>query len=744
VHKSWFTGIPALALWLMALPAHALGEDEYLPPEQAFQYTVAADERSVTVEWKVSPGYYLYKKRMGIAVASGGARVGEPSYPAGEAHEDEYFGKQEVFRGDFTVTAPLQGARPGDTLLLKLKWQGCADAGLCYPPSEWDAPVKVVSAAAVAAASADKLFGKGSSVMGEDEYLPVDEAFVLTGDALNVNTLQLNWRIAEGYYLYKNRMKVAPAGRTPSIGALVLPKGEDHYDEYFGNQEIYRDSVDATFSVPPVASGHVEVSVTYQGCADAGLCYPPETKLLTISLEGAPAVDASSGPDGSGTGSGYVSEQDSILAKLATGSLLLMVAVGYLGGLLMSFTPCVLPMVPILSGIIAGGGQNMSPGRGFLLSLIYVAGIAVVYVTMGVLAAYVGGGVNLQAIFNQPAILIPFSLLFVVLAAAMFGAFTLQMPSFIQSRLSDASNRQRAGTFVGVGVMGALSALIVSACVAPVLIGALTYIAKSGDVTRGAVTMLAISLGMGTPLLLVGASAGALLPRAGAWMETIKNLFGVMFLAVAAWLLSRITPGWADLLLWAATAGALAWVLARASARASSARIALRMTAAAASLYGTILMIGAISGGTDPLRPIPQLAAEVKHLQFKRFKTVDDLQREVSAASAAGKPVMVDFYADWCVSCIEMEHKTFTQAEVQQALQGVVLLQADVTRNDDEDKRLYRHFDIVGPPTIAFYGADGMERRNFRVVGFMKAAEFAAVVRQAVAPAAPTVTQARP
>jgi thioredoxin:protein disulfide reductase len=742
VRRTWFAAIPALALWLGALPAGALGEDEYLPPEQAFQYTVAADERSVTVEWKVTPGYYLYKKRMGIAVASGNARVGEPRYPAGETHEDEYFGKQEVFRGEFTVTAPLQGAKAGDSLLLKLKWQGCADAGLCYPPSEWEAPVKVVSSAAAAAASADKLFGRGTSlVAGEDEYLPVDEAFVLDGDALSVNTLQLNWRIAEGYYLYKNRMKVTAAGQTPAIGALVLPKGEDHYDEYFGHQEVYRDSVDASFSVPPVPSGNVEVSVTYQGCADAGLCYPPETKTLTISLEGAPAaLAAGSGPDASD----YVSEQDSILAKLATGSLLLMVAVGYIGGLFMSFTPCVLPMVPILSGIIAGGGQNMSPTRGFLLSLAYVAGIAVVYVTMGVLAAYVGGGVNLQAIFNQPAILIPFSLLFVVLAAAMFGAFTIQMPSFIQSRLSDVSNRQRAGTFVGVGVMGALSALIVSACVAPILIGALTYIAKSGDITRGAMTMLAISLGMGTPLLLVGASAGALLPRAGAWMETIKNLFGVMFLAVAAWLLSRIVPGWADMVLWAITAAALAWVLWRAHARSAAGRRMARVVAAPAGVYAAVLLTGAILGASNPLAPLPMLAGEVKHLPFKRFKTVEDLQREVAQAAAAGKPVMVDFYADWCVSCIEMEHKTFTKPDVQAALAGVVLLQADVTRNDEEDKRLYRHFDIVGPPTIAFYGADGTERRNFRVVGFMKAAQFAAVVRQATAPTLSTVTQARP
>lgn len=705
----------------------AQADDDFLPPQQAYKYTTRIENDQLIVSWNIEKGYYLYKKRMGLAAATPGVTLGEPVYPKGEAHKDEFFGEQEVFRDRFTVTAPIKGARTGDTVAVKIRWQGCADAGLCYPPSVWDATVKVTAASAPADASAlvsDEL------VSGDEEFLPVDQAFALTGEALSVNNIGLNWRIADGYYLYKDRIKIEPAGETRSIGALVLPKGENHHDEYFGDQEVYRQSVDATFSVPPSDAKSVDVKVTYQGCADAGLCYPPETKTISVSLEDAPAVAAAT----STSGGGYVSEQDSYMAKLANGNLLVVIAFAYLGGLLMSFTPCVLPMVPILSGIIAGGGQNMSPGRGFLLSLMYVAGIAIVYVTMGVLAAYVGGGVNLQAIFNQPGILIPFALLFVVLATAMFGAFTIQMPSFIQSRLSDASNNQRAGTLVGVAVMGALSALIVSACVAPVLIGALTFIAKTGDVTRGAVAMLVISLGMGTPLLLVGASAGALLPRAGAWMETIKNLFGVMFLAVAAWLLSRIVPGWLNMLLWALAALSLAWVLWRAKFRSPGARLTSMSLAGAAAIYSLALLVGIPLGGTNPLAPIPQLSAKVQRLEFKRFKTVADLEREVAAAAAAGKSVMVDFYADWCVSCIEMEHKTFTQPEVQAALANTVLLQADVTLNDEDDRALYRHFEIVGPPTIAFYGADGKERRNFRVVGFMDAAKFAAVVKQAVSP----------
>ena len=719
-------------------PALAIGEDEFLPPEQAFTYQVSANPSEVTVEWKATPGYYLYKKRMGLAAATPGVTVGESVYPKAEIHKDEYFGEQEVFRGAFKVTAPLTGAKPGDTVALKLKWQGCADAGLCYPPSIWDAKVTVAATAAKPATTADKVFDRvAAAESGDEEFLDPEVAFVLTAEALSTNTIELNWRIADGYYLYKERIKLEPADVARPVGAIVLPKGEAHHDEYFGDQEIFRGSLDGMVSVPPGAKS-ADVKVTYQGCADAGLCYPPITKVLTVSLEGAPTAQASA-PDSSGGGE-YVSEQDSFAAKIAGGSILFAMAIGYLGGLLMAFTPCVLPMVPILSGIIAGGGTNMSSARGFLLSLCYVAGIAVIYVAMGVLAAYIGSGLNLQAIFNQPLVLIPFALLFVVLASSMFGAFTIEMPSFIQSRLSDASNQQRAGTFIGVGVMGALSALIVSACVAPVLIGALTFIAKTGDMLRGGLAMLSISLGMGTPLLMVGASAGALLPRAGAWMETIKNLFGVMFLAVAVWLVTRIVSPAIGVIIWAIPLLALAWVLWRANAKSPGARGALRAIAVVAALLAIGEIQNGARGGTNPLALNPPPASNQQGLEFKRIKTLADLEREVAAASQAGRPVMLDFYADWCVSCKEMEHNTFTEPDVQAALANTTLLQADVTANDQQDRELLKHFGIFGPPTIAFYGADGTERRNFRVVGFMKAAEFAAVVRQAAAPANPPTT----
>jgi thioredoxin:protein disulfide reductase len=725
--RKLLTSVLGLFALLAGGQALAIGEDEYLQPEDAFKYTATADDKNLTVEWTVTKGYYLYKKRLGLAAATPGVTVGESVYPKGEIHKDEYFGEQEVFRNTFKVTAPLSGAKVGDTVALKLKWQGCADAGLCYPPSVWDATVKVVGASVATNVSED------TSSLGDEEYLDVDQAFVLTEDALSVNNLQLNWRIADGYYLYKNRIKVEPAGETKVIGALVLPKGESHSDEYFGEQEVYRQSVDATFSVPPSGAKTVDVNVTYQGCADAGLCYPPQTKLVSISLEGAPAATAIAA---AGPGE-FVSEQDSYAEKIKNGNLFLVLLSFFGAGLLLAFTPCVLPMVPILSGIIAGSGENVTTRRSFMLSLAYVLGMAFTYTAAGIAAGAIGQGFNLQATFNQPWIVALFSLLFVVLAASMLGLFTIEMPGFIQTRLSSKSNEQQAGTYLGVGVMGSLSALIVSACVAPPLIAALTVISQTGDVVRGGAALFVMSIGMGTPLLLVGASAGKLLPRAGAWMDTVKNLFGVLFLAVAAWMLSRIVPGVLSMIIWAVPAAVLAWVLWNARAKKAPARNLTRVLGGVAALYAAVLLVGAGLGSTNPLAPIPQFAEKQTHLEFKRFKTVADLEREVAAASAAGKAVMVDFYADWCVSCIEMEHKTFTQPDVQAALKDVVLLQADVTKNDDQDKALYVHFGIVGPPTIAFYGADGKERRNFRVVGFMKAAEFAAVVRQAVAPVTP-------
>lgn len=563
-----------------------------------------------------------------------------------------------------------------------------------------------------------------------DDFLPVDQAFHFEAVPDGSNRVKLYWEIAEGYYLYRNRIKAGSATAGAQLGTLELPKGQPHDDEYFGTQEIYRQELIAIVPVTRAAGPALALTVTvgYQGCADKGLCYPPQKRAVSVDLPASqPSTAAGSG---AGTG-GYVSEQDRLAELVRGGNLAMLLGVFFLAGLALAFTPCVLPMVPILSGIISGAGAATSVRRGFLLSLAYVLGMALTNTLAGVAAALAGK--QIQALFQQPWIIALFGALFVAMALAMFGLFTLQMPAAIQTRLSAVSNQQSVGTYTGVVVMGALSALIVTACVAPPLVAALAVIGQSGSVVRGGSALFALSIGMGAPLLLVGASAGKLLPKAGAWMELVKKLFGVVMLGVAAWMFARIVPERWALLLWAVPAFSAAWLLGTGLRGRSGGAWALKVVGVLAGLYGLAMVAGSALGGSDPLAPIPHFAAQPQGLPFKRIKTVADLQREVDAARATGRTAMLDFYADWCASCKEMEKYSFTDAVVRQSLAKTVLLQADVTANDDADAALLRRFDIKGPPTIAFFGADGKERPAFRVVGFMKASEFARVASRAFA-----------
>jgi len=445
---------------------------------------------------------------------------------------------------------------------------------------------------------------------------------------------------------------------------------------------------------------------------------------------GAGATGNPSAARGSGGAAGGESEQSWFAAQIRSGNLLVMLGSFYLAGLLLSLTPCVLPMVPILSGIIAGAGHNITTARAFALSLTYVLGMALTYTAAGIVAA--AAGRQVQAVFEQWWVIALFAGLFVVLGASMLGLFTLQMPVSVQTRIAGLSNRQSAGTFGGVAIMGALSALIVTTCVAPALVGALLVISQTGQIARGGAALFAMSLGMGTPLLLIGASAGKLLPKAGPWMDLVKRLFGVVMLAVAAWMLSRIVSGRVALILWAVPALLLAYLLWSRTRGRSSFSWVLRGAGLAAGLYGLTLATGSALGGTDPLAPIPALAADNHALTFRSIKSLADLDRELAQARAEGKSVLVDFSADWCTSCKEMERYTFTDPGVQAALSNTVLLRADVTHNDSEDQVLLKHFGIFGPPTIAFYGADGQERAALRVVGYMKADAFAARSRAAL------------
>jgi len=549
-----------------------------------------------------------------------------------------------------------------------------------------------------------------------DEFLPPEQAFRFSATASGPSQVVLNWIIAPGYYLYRDRLKFASNSPTIAVGKPELPAGDSHTDEFFGTQVVYHNELNVPLPVQRsgVDAESVALKITYQGCADAGLCYPPQIANIRVDM-------AAGGTESSG-GSAFVSEQDAKANYIRRGNLFAVLAAFFGSGLLLAFTPCCLPMVPILSGMIAGQGHRANGWRGFALSLSYVLGMAVTYTAAG--AATAASGLQVQALFQQPWVIGVFAALFIAMAASMLGLFTLQMPTIIQTRLAALSNRQRAGSYGGVAVMGALSALIVTACVAPAMVGALAVISQSGDIGRGAGALFAMSLGMGAPLLVVGASAGRWLPRAGAWMDDIKRLFGAMMLGVAAWMLARLVPDRFALLLYIVPLLLAAAILWRFALRGSARHVA-RAAAAACAVYALALGYGAIAGSTNPLDPLAGTSLDANAPAFRSIRSAADLDREVANATASGKPVMLDFYADWCVSCKEMERYTFTDAAVRQLMSGAILLRADVTANNADDQALLKRFGIFGPPTIAFYDESGVERSQLRVVGFLKAPEFA-------------------
>ncbi len=585
---------------------------------------------------------------------------------------------------------------------------------------------------------------------GGHKFPPADQVFHFDARAGSARQMTLTWGIRTGYYLYRDRIHVSVPAGTP-VGALQLPRGEIKVDPYFGREQIYRNQVSGEIAVRgarAAGSREIPLTVTYQGCADAGLCYPPITKTVQVRLPpgtgsagGAPAspgvaASAHAAPGDAGpaaSASASATSPQSHFARLArSGSLLAMIGWFYLAGLALAFTPCCLPTVPIISAIIVGQGKPATTGRAFVLSLIYVLGMAFTYTLAGAGAAAAGG--EIQAAFQRPWILITFAAVLATMGLAMLGLFALQMPSALQTRLAALSHRQTAGTLGGVAIMGALSALIVTTCVAPALVGALAVIGRTGEVTRGAAALFALSIGMGTPLLALGASAGRLLPKAGPWMSTVKRLFGAMMLAVAVWMLSRLLPPRTTLALWAIPAVTAAWVLLAGARHTPSGRWPLRLGGALAGLYGVALMSGAALGGTNPLEPFPGLTGPSLALQFTPVRSVAELDRDVARAQRLHRTVMVDFYAAWCTSCKELEATTFTNPAVRRALSDTVLLRADVTANNAADRALLEHFGIFGPPTVAFYDGQGRELRRYQVVGYMDAQEFLQQLHAAFGP----------
>ena len=588
----------------------------------------------------------------------------------------------------------------------------------------------------------------------EDEFLDPDIAFVVTATQGDDNTIKTNWLIQDGYYLYRDKISVAPADESQiSLGELPLPKGKEKEDEYFGLIVSIDHEFNAEIPITNLAANTkaVDLVFKYQGCAKAGLCYPPITKNIRVNLDSADSAAAAAGStsggasssNSSGSGAEFQSEQDKIAGTLASGKLLFTIFFFFGLGLLLAFTPCVFPMIPILSSIIVGQGDNISTSKAFSLSLVYVLTMAATYTVAGVIVGL--SGENIQVWFQNPWVISVFAGIFVLLSLAMFGFYELQMPSGIQNKLNNISSGAKQGSYIGAGIMGLLSALIVGPCVTAPLIGALIYIAETGNAWIGGIALFSLSMGMGAPLLAIGTSAGKILPKAGAWMDAVKAVFGVLLLGLAIWMLERILPAPVILLL----AGALLIV----SAIYLGALDAIKESAAGWSklwkglglislVYGAILVIGAAGGSHSLLQPLQgiastqQVASNETHsntgskhaLSFQKIKGVEGLQIALAQAAKDGRPVMLDFYADWCVSCKEMESFTFSNGDVQKSLKNFVMLQADVTKNDAQDKALLKELGLFGPPAILFYDNTSSELRNYRVVGFMDAGKFSSHV----------------
>jgi thiol:disulfide interchange protein DsbD len=578
---------------------------------------------------------------------------------------------------------------------------------------------------------------------GEDDILEVDDAFQLSTE-LQGNRFIAKWIIAEGHYLYQDKMDISPSDPKIETHPLQLQPGEEKQDPIFNKLlYVYHDSAEV---ILPIANNNgvdeAVFKVKYQGCSEiSGICYPPQTREISVRLPdivgaAAASVAATTVADNAD----MVSEQDRIANTLKQGNTWWTIAVFFGAGLLLALTPCVFPMIPILMGIIVGQGENQTVRSSFMLSLVYVLAMAMTYTVVGILVGL--SGENIQAWFQNPWIIGAFVAIFIALSFSMFGFYELQMPASIQSKLTQISNSQQGGTLTGVAIMGFLSALIVGPCVTAPLVGALIYIAETGDAVLGGLALFALSMGMGAPLLAIGASAGKVLPKAGAWMDAVKAVFGVLLLGLGIWMLERVAPAALTMALWAALLIVSAIYMGAIDTLpegASGWRKLWKGTGMLLLVYGIILLIGLASGGRDVFHPLKGIAlsgvsssTQASHLPFQQIKGVDGFKAALADARAQGKTVMLDFYADWCVSCKEMEVLTFTDPAVQQALADTVLLQADVTPNDEQDKALYKHFGIIGPPSIMFFDKSGDERKNYRVVGFMPADKFSAHVTRAL------------
>ncbi|WP_053951371.1 protein-disulfide reductase DsbD [Candidatus Thioglobus autotrophicus] len=730
-----------LPLFLLLLSTFAQAQEELLPADKAFAFKASVVNDEIVLDWNVAKGYYLYKEKVKISSDSS-AQLGVAKFPPAKIKNDEFFGKVGIYRKSVKVKIPvLEG--DSDSLLLNVTFQGCADLGVCYPPITKTVALDI--SALKKPSLADNAFDifsqakqSAQSVVDKikpisDEPLPADQAFAFSVSALDANTLIASWDIHPEYYLYHDKFFVDVQGA--EFDTINFPEGKIKDDPLFGKVQIHKGKLEIILPLKNIQTQNISFTARYQGCWTGGICYPPQEKItgLTLPIQNETLTtntnqQPSNSTPAAANSSDALNETDQIAALLQQDNIF-WVLVSFFGfGLLLSLTPCVFPMIPILSGIIVGQKGEITTRKALIMSIVFVLAMSVTYSIAGVLAGYFGE--NLQVLFQTPWILVVFSLVFVALAFSMFGYYEIQLPASLQAKIANMSNKQEGGHLIGVAVMGFLSALIVGPCVAPPLAGALIYIGQTGDALLGGLSLFVMSLGMGAPLILIGAGVSKL-PRAGGWMDKVKYIFGILMLAVAIWLIERIIPSIASLALWAAifSISPIAMgVLNKLTDTPSAWGRIFKAIGLLIMFYGILLWGLVARGGGDMLAPLAgwggsNTQVEQVHISFEKIKSIEDLDRVLARSQKNNQIVMLDFYADWCISCKELERFVFSNSEVVSNMKNVISVQADVTKNDALDKALMAKFNIIGPPGILFFKA-GVENRSQRIVGEINAQGF--------------------
>ncbi len=735
-----------LALLLCALalaPAQAINDpQELLEPDQAFALSLRVrDAETLEANWKIAKGYYMYRDKFKFESLDPALVLKPAVIPAGKKKADPTFGVVETYTKAVTIRLPIEKRTSGaQTVKLRISAQGCNEpVGVCYPPLVKDLSVALPP---LKVAATDTKSGGVKSLKdlvgliepgNNREFLPPDQAFMLATDVTDSNTVTARVRVAQGYYLYRDKSNVKlTRGDGVKLGKLDITRGTVKDDPYLGKTEVIHDEL--AIRIPLVhknkSATDIELEIGYQGCAEKGICYPPEIKKVSLRL---PAVGAIAGTAADKPAVTPLTSKSPTIEGTGYFSYLL-AAFGV--GLLLTFTPCVLPMIPILSGmIVRSGDQTISKLQGGLLSYTYVLGTAATYTAAGVLAGATGG--QLQAYFQNPWAIGSFAIILSFLALSMFGLFDLQMPSFIQSRLHYHSHKIKGGSYIGAFILGIVSALIVGACVSPVLLSVLGVAITTKDPMLGGGIMFAMAHGQGIILVAVGVGAGFLLPRAGAWMDRVKYVFGVMLIGVAIYLLGTL-PQVPVLILWSVLLIVTAVFLGATQSlpkEASGWQTLWKGFGTFLLLWGVLALFGGLMGERDILKPVPlqnfsgltvgapATAAPASGL-FQRYTQLNEVEEALARAKREGKPALVDFYATWCTDCVRMEKTTFADPRVRTALSNFVLIKADVTDNNDASTAIKQKFRVFGPPALLLFGADGGEKQDLRFYGYRNAEEF--------------------